>query len=293
MQGMSIIVVHLFKQILIILELKEFYKSTVDGESTKKQPAVFIGHGSPMNALEDNAFTKSLNRLGEELKAQGPPKAILCVSAHWLTRGTFVNVAEVQPTIHDFGGFPQALFDVEYPAKGSPDIAKEAVGMVDGATATTDWGLDHGAWSVLKHVFPLADIPTFQMSIDYYKPMSYHFKLAAQLEKLREKGVLIVGSGNVVHNLEMSFRRLSEGNPAPYDWAIEFDSWVKEKLDNCDWKSLADYEKQKTGNLAVPTPDHYAPLMYTLGLGNANEPFKHVYESVEYGGLSMRTFQIG
>ncbi len=275
------------------MDISRFYNESIKAESTKKQPVVFIGHGSPMNALEDNAFTKSLTKMGEEIKSGFNPTAVLCVSAHWLTRGTFVNVAEKQPTIHDFGGFPQALFDVQYPAAGSPTLAKEAAGMVTGAKETTDWGLDHGAWTVLKHVFPKADVPVFQMSIDYYKPMSYHFELAAQLEKLREKGVMIVGSGNVVHNLEKSFQRLSEGNPAPYDWAVEFDTWVKDRLDSCDWKGLADYDKQKTGALAAPTPDHYIPLMYVLGLGKTSEPMQHVYESVEYGGLSMRTLRIG
>jgi 4,5-DOPA dioxygenase extradiol len=275
------------------MELRNFYQLHQKADDTQKQPLVFIGHGSPMNALEDNAFTKSLNALGTNLLEHNRPKAVLCVSAHWLTRGTFVNIAEKPATIHDFGGFPQALFDIEYPAAGSPEFGTQAANLVTGASPTTDWGLDHGAWTVLRHVFPKADVPVFQMSIDYYKPMSYHFELAGQLDKLREKGVLIIGSGNVVHNLEMSFRRLSEGNPAPYDWAVEFDTWVKTKIEDCNWKDLADYDKQKGGMLAAPTPDHYAPLMYIMGLAKQNESIQQLYESVEYGGLSMRTFRIG
>jgi len=262
-------------------------------ENTAKQPVVFIGHGDPMNALRDNAFTKSLNALGTDLKTANKPKAILCVSAHWLTRGTFINNAEKPPTIHDFGGFPQELFDVQYPAPGSPEYAKQANELVEGSEQTTDWGLDHGAWTVLKHVFPDADIPVFQMSIDYYKPMSYHFDLAKKLAALRDKGVLIVGSGNVVHNLGMSFPKMMEGDAKPYDWAIEFDTWVKDRILDCNWSELANYETQKGGKLSVPTPDHYAPLMYTMGLGDKLEPVQTLYESVEYGGISMRTFRIG
>lgn len=275
------------------MDVSTFYKKAADGENTVKQPLVFIGHGSPMNAIEENNFTKALTGMGKSIKELYKPKAVLCVSAHWLTRGTFVNVAEKPPTIHDFGGFPQALFDVQYPAAGSPELGKEAAALVTGAKETTDWGLDHGAWTVLRHVFPEADVPVFQMSIDYYKPMSYHFELAAQLAKLRDKGVMIVGSGNVVHNLQMSFEKLGKGDATPYDWAVEFDTWVKDKLDNCDWKALADYDKQRSGMLAAPTPDHYAPLMYVMGLGGVLEPMEHVYESVEYGGISMRTLKIG
>lgn len=275
------------------MQANEFYKEASRLDNTVKQPVIFIGHGSPMNALEDNAFTNSLKAMGEDLKQRYQPRAVLCVSAHWLTRGTWINNAETQPTIHDFGGFPQELFDVQYPAPGSPELANESAAAVPQSKTTTDWGLDHGAWTVLKHVFPAADVPVFQMSIDYYQPMSWHFELAAYLKALRSKGIMVVGSGNVVHNLEKSFQRLSEGNPEPYDWAIEFDSWVKSGLETCDWKSLAAYDKHKAGLLAAPTPDHYAPLMYTLGAADANEPLKQVYESVEYGGLSMRTFQLG
>lgn len=275
------------------MKVEHFHKEMMEGENTGKQPLVFIGHGDPMNALRDNVFTKSLNGLGKDIKAMNTPKAVLCVSAHWLTKGTFVNNAEKPPTIHDFGGFPQALFDVQYNAAGSPEFAKQTKELLTDSKETTDWGLDHGAWTVLKHVFPDADIPVFQLSIDYYKPMSYHFELARKLSALREKGVLIVGSGNVVHNLAMSFEKMGKGDSSAYDWAIEFDSWVKDRIQDCNWSELANYDKQKTGALAVPTPDHYAPLMYVMGLAGNLEPIQTLYESVEYGGISMRTFRVG
>jgi 4,5-DOPA dioxygenase extradiol len=275
------------------VNVETFHKDMMASENSARQPLVFIGHGDPMNALRDNKFTQSLTALGTDLKAQNLPKAVLCVSAHWLTKGTFVNTSEKPKTIYDFGGFPQALFDVQYPANGSPEFAKQASELVAGSEQTTDWGLDHGAWTVLKHVFPEAHIPVFQMSIDYYKPMSYHFELAKQLSALRDKGVLIVGSGNVVHNLQLSFEKMLEGDATPYDWAIEFDDWVKTKIFDCNWAELANYESQKAGKMAVPTPDHYAPLMYTMGLAGNLEPIQTIYESVEYGGISMRTFKIG
>lgn len=274
------------------MSVNQFYKSALEGDPTAKMPVVFIGHGDPMNVLRDNAFTQSLNALGKDLLPE-KPKAVLCISAHWLTRGTFINNAATQPTIHDFGGFPPEMYEIQYPAKGHPQIAVEAAELVEKSELTTEWGLDHGAWTVLKHVFPDADVPVFQMSIDYYKPMDYHFSLAAQLKKLRERGVLIVGSGNVVHNLQMSIPRMMEGNDQPFDWAIEFDNQVKNSIANCHWKELATYDNSSAGKLSVPTPDHYAPLMYTLGVADESDPLSVLYESVEYGGLSMRTFRLG
>ncbi|MBK8146337.1 MAG: 4,5-DOPA dioxygenase extradiol [Bacteroidetes bacterium] len=275
------------------MNIQDFHKAIHEGESTPKQPLVFIGHGDPMNALRENDFTRALNNLGNNLVSTNKPKAVLCVSAHWLTKGTFINSAENPPTIHDFGGFPQELFDVQYPAKGSPEKASEAQQLIEGSALTQDWGLDHGAWTVLKHVFPNADIPVFQMSIDYYKSMDYHFELAAKLQSLREKGVLIVGSGNVVHNLQMSFPRFADGNTTPFDWAVEFDTWVGNCILDCNWKALTKYDTTSAGKLSVPTPDHYAPLMYVMGLAGGLEPIETLYQSVEYGGMSMRTFKIG
>lgn len=263
--------------------------------TTDKMPALFVGHGSPMNALEDNAFTRSLRKLGTEFKQEGKkPSAILVVSAHWLTRGSMVNISEKPKTIHDFGGFPKALFDMQYPAPGAPKQAKETALLSHLLHETNEWGLDHGAWTVLVHLFPEADIPVFQMSIDYYRPMEYHLDLAAQLRSLRNKGVLVIGSGNIVHNLRMSIPKLQQGDAAPYDWATEFDTWVEGKINAGDYNSLANYEQiGNAGKLAVPTTDHYIPMLYTLGLADGKEEVRQVYESVEYGGLSMRTFLVG
>lgn len=280
------------------MKLQDFPK-ILDASNTKspggKMPALFVGHGSPMNALEDNEFTRKLKALGAEFKKEGKtPTAILVVSAHWLTRGSFVNVSEKQKTIHDFGGFPQALFDMEYPAKGAPATAKETALLSHLLHETNEWGLDHGAWTILVHLFPEANIPVFQMSIDYYQPMQYHLDLATQLRSLREKGVLVIGSGNIVHNLRMSIPKLQMGDNAPYDWATEFDTWVEQKIASGDYAALANYEQIGTaGKLSVPTTDHYIPMLYTLGLADGKEEVKQVYTSVEYGGLSMRTFQVG
>lgn len=275
------------------MEVKHFHNEMIQGENAERQPLVFIGHGDPMNALRNNAFTQSLQNLGVDIIQKSLPKAVLCISAHWLTKGTFINNAEKPPTIHDFGGFPQELFDVEYPAPGAPVFAAETKQLTTGSQLTTDWGLDHGAWTVLRHVFPNANVPVYQMSIDYYQSMDYHFELAKQLDALRDKGVLIIGSGNVVHNLGLSVQRFSAGNAEPFDWAVEFDAWVGEKILNCDWKALGKYDTTSAGKLSVPTPDHYAPLMYVMGLAGEQEPIQILYESVEYGGISMRTFKVG
>jgi 4,5-DOPA dioxygenase extradiol len=277
------------------MKLQDFPKLVETAPNTSKMPALFVGHGSPMNVLADNAFTRSLKKLGETFQKDGKkPAAILVVSAHWLTRGSFVNISPKPKTIHDFGGFPQELFDMEYPAPGSPEKAHEAALLSNLLHETGEWGLDHGAWTILHHLFPAADTPVFQLSIDFYQPMSYHLELARQLRALREKGVLVIGSGNIVHNLRMSIPRLQNGDPAPYDWAIEFDTWVKGKIDGGDYDALANYEQiGSAGKLAVPTTDHYIPMLYTLGLADGKEEIKQVYESVEYGGMSMRTFQVG
>jgi len=277
------------------MKIQEFPKITESLPRTEKMPVLFVGHGSPMNALEDNAFTRSLNKLGEPFRKEGrKPAAILVVSAHWLTRGSHVNVAPKPETIHDFGGFPKELFEAQYPAPGSPDLARETAKLSALIHETDDWGLDHGAWTILMHLFPDADVPVFQLSIDYYQPMQYHFDLAKQLGALREKGVLIIGSGNIVHNLRMSMARLHAGDTRPYDWATEFDTWVNEKIAGRDFQSLVSYEKAgEAGKLSVPTVDHYVPMLYTLGLAGDKEDIKQAYEEVTFGGISMRTFQVG
>jgi 4,5-DOPA dioxygenase extradiol len=277
------------------MKLQDFPKLVENAPNTAKMPALFVGHGSPMNALEDNAFTRSLRKLGEGFQQEGKkPAAILAVSAHWLTRGSFVNISEKPKTIHDFGGFPQELFDMQYPAPGSPAKAREAAQLSNLLHETEEWGLDHGTWTILVHLFPKADIPVFQLSIDYNQPMQYHLDLAKQLQALREKGVLVVGSGNIVHNLRMSIPKLQNGDSTPFDWAITFDKWVADKITNGDHTALAKYEQLgEAARMSVPTPDHYIPMLYTLGLSDGKEAVTQVYEEVSYGGISMRTFQVG
>jgi 4,5-DOPA dioxygenase extradiol len=247
-----------------------------------------------MNALEDNTFTRTIQKLGNDVRQRQKPNAILVVSAHWLTRGSFVNLNERPETIHDFGGFPQALFDMQYPAPGSPEYAKQAIELVPDLHGTHEWGLDHGTWTVLHHLFPQADVPVFQLSLDFYKTPAQHFALAQQLQELRKRGVLIVGSGNVVHNLRESMPNFMKGDARPHDWAVEFDAWVKQKIDQRDFSSLFDVQKAgASGGLSVPTPDHYWPLLYTLALAGNDEPIEHIFEEVSYGGMSMRTVAVG
>lgn len=224
-------------------------------------PALFVGHGSPMNAIEDNAFTRGWRELAARLPK---PKAILCVSAHWETRGTGVCNAAQPQTIHDFYGFPQALFDVRYPAPGDPALAQRIAALVKSVKVqpTPEWGLDHGAWSVLQVMYPDADVPTLQLSIDTSQPGAFHAALGSELAALRDDGVLILGSGNIVHNL----RTLNFRDPKPTDWAVRFDETVRARIaagridDLCDWRSL-----DREAALAVPTPEHYLPLLYVLG----------------------------
>jgi len=258
-------------------------------ENTERMPVIFIGHGNPMYAIQTNSFTKALNNIEKTISK---PKAILVVSAHWLTRGTYVSTNPNPKTIYDFGGFPDELYKVIYEPKGSPELAKELKEKITSPKIEADnqIGLDQRAWTILKLMYPSADIPTFQLSIDYYKPASYHFELAKQLSYLRDKGVLIIGSGNLVHNLGMvDFNKPNSG----YDWAIEFDSTVKDLLDKGDFKPLIDYEKLgKSALLSVPTNDHYLPMIYPLGLKTEKETISYLYEGMEGGSISMRSFVI-
>jgi len=255
-------------------------------------PVLFVGHGDPMNAVRDNAFTRTLAVMGKTLEKElnGKPKAIMMISAHWLTRGTFVSVTEKPETIYDFSGFPEELYKVVYPAPGAPETAREAIRLAPEIKEDAEWGLDHGAWSVLRHIFPAADIPVFQLSIDYYKPMQYHFDLARKLQPLRGQGVLVIGSGNIVHNLRAYFENPSG---SPFDWAVEFDAWVKEKIVARDFQSLINYQSEgAAAKLAVPTPDHYAPLIYALAFAEGNEKMEFTYEEVQ-SSVSMRSFRVG
>jgi 4,5-DOPA dioxygenase extradiol len=262
-------------------------------EKDGKMPVLFIGHGSPMNGIENNEFSGSWQQLGEAIAL---PSAVLVVSAHWLTRGTHVTAMEQPNTIHDFGGFPQALFDVQYPAPGSPAFAKETAGMIRSTQVGLDhdWGLDHGTWTVVRHMYPKADIPVLQLSIDYSKPASYHYELARELAGLRKKGVLIIGSGNMIHNLGMvAWDKMNVPNYG-YDWAIEMHELFREKISGGDHQSLINYESLgRSAKLAIPTPDHYFPLMYTLGLQEKDEAVSFFNEKLVGGSLNMTSVRIG
>lgn len=259
---------------------------SVDRSNAEKMPTLFLGHGSPMNAIEDNDFTQTLQRLGKSLPR---PKAILMVSAHWETNGTWVTGMENPKTIHDFYGFPKALFDVQYPASGAPQIATDVSNTIITPNIGVDnnkWGLDHGTWSVLMHIFPNADVPVFQLSLDRSQSISFHYELGKQLSFLREQGVMIMGSGNIVHNLG----EIKWGEDAtPHDWAIEFDEWAKKKLVNRDFNSLiTDPLKSKEGKLSIPTLEHYLPLLYVLGASGEKENLVFDYEGIQLSSMSMR-----
>lgn len=273
----------------IVVKAEDALHELNKAENTEKMPVIFIGHGNPMHALADNSFTKTLAQIQ---KTVSKPKAILVVSAHWLTRGTYVSVNKHPKTIYDFGGFPDELFKVKYEPSGAPELANEIKEKIKTVSVLADeqMGLDHGAWTILKHMYPAADIPTFEFSIDYGKPASYHYELAKQLQFLRHKGVLIIGSGNIVHNLGM----VDWKNPTgAFDWATEFDNTVKTLLDKGDDKSLVNYEALgKSAQLSIPTNDHYLPMIYTLGLKTDKEQVSYLYESMEMGSISMRSFII-
>lgn len=258
---------------------------------SEKMPVIFAGHGSPMNAVADNSITRKLRLMGENLPR---PKVILVVSAHWLTEGTFVTAMNKPKTIHDFGGFPQELFDIQYPAPGSAEVAEDITKLIVDPKIQTDensWGLDHGTWSVLRHMYPLADIPVLQLSIDITKPPEYHVQLGQQLQKLRERGVMILGSGNIVHNL----RRIKwEDDAEVFDWAVEFDDAVKRNLMERNIKALQqDFYTTEAGKLSVPTPDHYYPLLYTLGAADSSDDLKFEIEAFQNASISMRTLRFG
>jgi 4,5-DOPA dioxygenase extradiol len=256
-----------------------------------KMPVIFIGHGSPMNAIETNEFTLSLVSLAKSIPQ---PRAIVCISAHWLTEGTWVTHMSNPKTIHDFYGFPKALFDVQYPVPGSPEIAELIMTTVEKPKIHPDdemWGIDHGTWSVMRHLYPDASIPTIQLSVYLEQPGEYHYRMGKQLQFLRDHGVLIVGSGNIVHNLP---RIIWGDNPKPYDWAIEFDTWIKEKLLARDNQAIiTQYTNFEAGRLSVPVPDHYFPLLYVLGATDQDDDLSFVYEGIQNGSISMRTLKFG
>ena len=258
--------------------------------SSEKMPVMFIGHGNPMNAIEDNVYSKSWHQLGKTLPR---PQAILSVSAHWLTTGTKVTAMSHPKTIHDFGGFPKKLFDQEYPAPGTPEMAALTKELVTYSHIQSDdsWGLDHGTWSVLLPMYPAADIPVYQLSLDYDQPPTYHYEIGKQLGKLREKGVLIIGSGNLVHNLRAA--DWSGGNKV-YDWAREFDAKFTEWMEKGDHASILNYQKilGNTATMAHPSYDHLLPLFYVLGLQQKNEKITFFNEQFDMASISMRSMVI-
>jgi len=272
--------------------LNDLHKISGTFSDTEKMPVLFLGHGSPMNAIEENEFVAGFRNMAQTLPK---PNAILCISAHWFTNGTKVTAMEMPRTIHDFGGFPQALFEVQYPTKGSPELATATRELLLPTPVELDehWGLDHGAWSVIKHLYPDADIPVIQLSIDYTKPAQYHFELAQKLSALRTKGILIIGSGNIVHNLGLvDFRNFDKDNYG-YDWAIEAHETINDYLLNDNFQPLLDYQKQgRAFQLAIPTPDHYLPLIYTLGLKGKTEDLHLFNDKLLAGSLSMTSVKI-
>ena len=272
--------------------LNDLHSISSTFSNTDKMPVLFLGHGSPMNAIEENQFVAGFRDLAKTLPQ---PNAILCISAHWFTNGTKVTSMQMPRTIHDFGGFPQALFDVQYPAKGSPELALETKKILEPVAVDLDehWGLDHGAWSVIKHLYPEANVPVIQLSIDYTKSGQYHFELAQKLQSLRHKGILIIGSGNIVHNLRLvDFRNFDKDNYG-FDWAIEARETVNNYLLDGNFQPLIDFEKMnKAVQLAIPTPDHYLPLLYALGLKQESEELSLFNDKLLAGSLSMTSVKI-
>lgn len=261
-------------------------------EDNQKMPVLFLGHGSPMNGIEENEFVTGFRDIATKIPR---PKAVLCVSAHWETKGTYVTAMEKPKTIHDFFGFPKELYEIQYPAPGSPDLAKEIAGTIVKTKVVLDyhWGLDHGCWVVLKHIFPDADLPVVQMSLDYTKTPQFHYELAKELNLLRRKGVLIVGSGNMVHNLGMISWDNMDTPEFGYDWAIEASKRMKKYILNNDHQQLIDYQSQgKAFDLAIPTPEHYLPLLYALALKEEDEKITLFNDKPFAGSITMTSLKI-
>ena len=257
-----------------------------------KMPVLFLGHGSPMNAIEENEFVNGFRKVASEIEK---PKVILCISAHWETRGTKITAMKNPRTIHDFGGFPEALHQVQYPAPGSPKFAQETKTLVKSIPIELDyqWGLDHGAWSVVKQMYPDADIPVVQLSLDVRKNPREHYALAKEIKDLRKKGVLIIGSGNLVHNLgKVAWGKLNENYG--YDWAIEANEKMKHYILDNNHQALMNYSKEgKAFLLSIPTPEHYLPLLYALGLKSEDDNITFFNDKYVAGSLSMTSLKIG
>jgi len=261
--------------------------------NTGRMPVLFVGHGSPMYVIEENEFTETWKKLGETIPK---PKSIICISAHWETRGTHVTAMQTPPTIHDFGGFPSELYEIQYPAPGNPELAKEAIKAITGTQVQADekWGLDHGTWSFIRRMYPKAEIPVIQMSLDYNKSPKEHYELAKELASFRDKGVLIIGSGNIVHNLRKVAWDKPDYEEYGFDWVLEANEILKKLIVADDHKKLIDYDLLgREVQMAVPTPDHYLPLLYALALKNGNEELSFFNDKAVMGSLTMTSLKIG
>ncbi len=260
----------------------------------QKMPVLFSSHGNPMDIPVPhygNPFNSYLGNLGIEIKSKYDIKAILVVSAHWCTKGSYVNILSSPKTIYDYYGFPDNYYTIKYPAPGSPEFAKKVANGIGEIDTTTEWGFDHGNWPMLMHMFPEADVPVFQLSLNYDKPAQYHYDLAIQLKKYREQGVLIIGSGALVHNLRLAIAKMRTGDQSIYGWETEFDEWVKNKIDDRDVQALINYEKYKLGELAAPTPDHFVPVIYSMALADDEDEIRHTFTEMN-PGFSNRSFII-
>jgi 4,5-DOPA dioxygenase extradiol len=256
-------------------------------------PVLFVGHGSPMNGIEDNEFSKRWTIIAKEIPT---PTAVLVISAHWFTKGTSITAMDFPKTIHDFGGFPEALYQVQYPAPGNSVLAKETASLIHSTHVELDhdWGLDHGTWTIVRHMYPEANIPVLQLSIDYSKPPSFHYELAKEIFALRKKGVLIIGSGNMVHNLRMVAWDKLNGPAYGYDWALHMNQTFKDLILHRDHQSLIHYDQLgREAMMAIPTPEHYLPLLYTLGLQDKNDPIAFFNDQPIGGSLTMTSVKIG
>lgn len=275
------------------MKLNALNRITEPLPDTDKMPVLFLGHGSPMNAIEENEFVTGFRNMAKEIPK---PIAILCISAHWETKGTLVTAMPNPRTIHDFGGFPKELFDVQYPAPGSPELARETKALIQKTEVDLDdkWGLDHGAWSVIKHLYPNADVPVIQMSLDYSQTPQYHYELAQELSSLRNKGVLIIGSGNMVHNLRMMAWDKLNSSGYGFDWALEASDKMRKFILDGDHKQLINFRSHgKAFDLAIPTPEHYLPLIYSLALKEERDDLSIFNDKVIAGSITMTSLKIG
>ncbi len=265
---------------------------SINADSKSRMPVLFIGHGSPMNAIEENEFVAGWRQVAGTIQR---PSAVLCISAHWETYGTYVTSMKYPRTIHDFGGFPQELYEIQYPAPGDPGLAARTRDIIkNGITLDNNWGLDHGTWSVIRHFYPHADIPVIQLSLNYNKTPRQHFEMAQEMRKLRDQNVLVIGSGNMVHNLsKISWDKIDEPGFG-YDWAIEANDRMKEFILSGDYASLMNYKDQGTAfDLAIPSPEHFLPLLYTLALKEEKDDIEIFNDKAVAGSLTMTSLKIG